>query len=527
MTSATTYDEIAYPGFPYPRTHPDALATLGHLYGLDVVPVDRCRVLELGCGDGQNLVPMALDLPKSTFVGIDLAESAIASGRRCVSELGLHNIQLLHEDVLDFDCASGSFDYIIAHGLYSWVPPEVQKRILHLIQHGLSAGGIAYVSYNTLPGGHFRLMAREMMRFHTRAITDSHTKIEQSKALMGLLAQVSPTSKAYGTVLAEMWRLDLSKRSEDVLFHDELGEFNENLYFHEFMSRAHEHDLEFLAEAVFMEMFPPDLEPQAASFLDQLEADVLAREQYLDFVKGRRFRQTLLCHASASMTRQISLAKVAQLHFAGAPKPLAALVEPEALSPVGFEGVNGAVITVGHPLIKAALWALRQHWPRSLSLDDVRIEALKELQHLGIAPEQFDRDQDHLHLLQTLCLAFRGGLIEVGVRPRGLVSRLSERPVASPLARLQARQNHSHVTTLLHTRWQIPGPLERAVLSLLDGSRDSASILGALVEAIRSGRLPAAVIGGEIGDDERLHAPLQLMLDSCLELFARAGLLLS
>ncbi len=527
MPPATTYDEIAYPGFPYPRTHPSALATLGHLYGLDVVPVDRCRVLELGCGDGQNLIPMAMGLPESTFVGIDLAESAITSGRQYVSELGLQNTQLLYEDVLAFDCAPGSFDYIIAHGLYSWVPPQVQKKILHLVQHGLSARGIAYVSYNTLPGGHFRLMAREMMQFHTRDIVDSHTKIEQSKALMALLAQASPASKAYGTVLREIWHQDLSRRQDDVLFHDELGDFNENLYFHEFMSRAHEHGLEFLAEAVFMEMFPPDLEPQAASFLDQLEADVLAREQYLDFVKGRRFRQTLLCHASASITRQISLAKVAQLHFAGAAKPLAALVDPEAVSPVGFEGVNGAVMTVGHPLVKAALCALREHWPRSFSLNDVRIEALKELHHWGIAPEQFDRDQDHLHLLQTLFLAFRGGLIEVGVRPRGLVSRPSERPVASPLARLQARHEHSHVTTLLHTRWQIPGPFERTVLFLLDGSRDPESILAALVEEARLGRLPVTAIGGMTADDEQLEASLKGMLDSCLELLARAGLLLS
>jgi methyltransferase-like protein/2-polyprenyl-3-methyl-5-hydroxy-6-metoxy-1,4-benzoquinol methylase len=525
MTSPTSYDEIAYPGFPYPQTHPSTLATLGHLYGLDVVPVDHCRVLELGCGDGQNLIPMAVQLPESQFVGIDLAESAIASGQSYARELGLRNIELGHEDVLRFECAPGSFDYIIAHGLYSWVPPEVQKRILQLIRQGLSTGGVAYVSYNALPGGHFRLMAREMMQFHTRATPSSRAKVEHGKALMQFLAQASPKSKAYGDAVRELWEEELSMRREEVLAHDELCECNENLYFHEFMSRAHDHGLKFLAEAVFMEMFPPDLEPQVARFLDQFEDDVLAREQYLDFVKGRRFRQTLLCHAEAPIARQISLARVLQLHFAGSARPLGPLFEPQVVSPVEFEGTNGATVAVGHPLVKAALHCLCECWPRSFSLDALRIEALRKLEQSGVSSSKFDTDDDHLHLLQTLLLVLRGGLIEVGTQARGLVSRPSDRPTASPLARLQARSNHSHATSLLHARWQIPGALERELLALLDGSRDRACILAALVEAAQSGRLAVTDLGAEVGDEGRVRANLKARIESLLEMFARVGLL--
>jgi len=76
------YDEVPYPGLPLPQTHPSQLATLGFLHGLEPAPVERCRVLELGCGDGGNLIPMALDLPESEFVGIDLSAPAIATGRR-------------------------------------------------------------------------------------------------------------------------------------------------------------------------------------------------------------------------------------------------------------------------------------------------------------------------------------------------------------------------------------------------------------------------------------------------------------
>ena len=73
----TPYDEVRYPGRFYPQTSPERLATLGTLFGLNPAPVDHCRVLELGCGDGGNLLPLAELLPRSSFLGIDLARAAI------------------------------------------------------------------------------------------------------------------------------------------------------------------------------------------------------------------------------------------------------------------------------------------------------------------------------------------------------------------------------------------------------------------------------------------------------------------
>jgi methyltransferase-like protein/predicted O-methyltransferase YrrM len=525
--ASTTYDDVAYPGYPYPQTHPNALATLGHLFGLDTVPVEHCRVLELGCGDGQNLLPMALALPDSRFVGIDLAESAIRDGQRWASDLGIGNIQLLHEDVLAFDCAPGSFDYIIAHGLYSWVPPAVQQKILQIIQTGLSQSGIAYVSYNTLPGGHFRLMAREMMQYHTATLDHPRAKAERGKELMSFLAQAAPKSKAYGALLAEMWGQDLSKKVDEVLLHDELGPFNENLYFHEFISRAERHSLQFLAEAIFMEMYPPDLEPQVASFLDQFESDVLAREQYLDFIKGRRFRQTLLCRADRAVQRDISLEKVAQLRFAGNPKPRQPLFEPQATSPVEFEGASGAVMTLGHPLVKAALVILLESWPQSFSLDELHLQAVRKLEQAEIPPQRFDHPEDHIHLLKTLFVAFRAGLLQVGVSRRNLVRHPSEHPCASPLARLQAERNCSHATTLLHTRWQISGPFERELLLLLDGTHDRPSLAEAMAERMRSDSASLKSAESPFHDEQALRAAVQERLAASLDMFSRAGLMLA
>src|SRR5215467_8994536 len=113
----TRYDELPYPGLAFAETHPDRLATMATLFGMTPAPVEGCRVLELGCGDGGNLIPMAFTLPKSCFTGLDLAGTAIARGRSLLGALDLSNIRLLHLDLLDVSIDFGEFDYIIAHGL--------------------------------------------------------------------------------------------------------------------------------------------------------------------------------------------------------------------------------------------------------------------------------------------------------------------------------------------------------------------------------------------------------------------------
>lgn len=124
------YDEVLYPGYPRSQTHPDRLATLATLFGMKPAPVERCRVLELACGDGGNLIPMALGLPESEFVGIDSAACPVAQGRTLSESLGLKNITLRQLDIMEVASDFGQFDYIIIAGLYSWVPPPVQDKIL-------------------------------------------------------------------------------------------------------------------------------------------------------------------------------------------------------------------------------------------------------------------------------------------------------------------------------------------------------------------------------------------------------------
>src|SRR5437764_4888582 len=192
-----SYDVVDYPSHPLPQAHPDRLATLATLFGLRPAPVERCRVLEIGCGSGGHLLSLALQLPESRFVGVDLSETAIAHGNQARQALGLHNLTLHHADLMEFAPEDGPFDYVIAHGFYSWVPAAVRDRLLALSRAVLAPHGVVYVSYNTLPGCHLRRMLREMMLFHVRNLTDPEERIDQALALTRFLAEGAPRVEGF------------------------------------------------------------------------------------------------------------------------------------------------------------------------------------------------------------------------------------------------------------------------------------------------------------------------------------------
>src|SRR5690349_5278176 len=146
------YDETPYVSIAFPETHPDKLCAMARLFGLEAPDPARARVLELGCGDGTNLLPMAQHAPDARFLGIDLSARHVASGQAAIIACGLSNAEIRQQDVLDFGASEGKFDYIIAHGIFSWVPDHVRSQLLAIFRDNLSENGVAFVSYNAFPG---------------------------------------------------------------------------------------------------------------------------------------------------------------------------------------------------------------------------------------------------------------------------------------------------------------------------------------------------------------------------------------
>jgi SAM-dependent methyltransferase len=231
--SKFAYDEVPYSSFTFPQTRPDRLATLGAFHGLNTASPDKCRVLELGCGDGTNLISFAYILPNSEFVGIDLSATHIEKAEKTAQELGLSNLTFLKEDVMDFSRERfGEFDFIIAHGLFSWVPDFVREKVLQIYAECLTEDGVGYISYNAYPGCHIRQMIWHMMQFHTEKIEDPMAKVNHGVNFLNFLVAASPTDSLYQTMI----KTELSQfaeRTAENIFHDDFASLNQPFYFHE------------------------------------------------------------------------------------------------------------------------------------------------------------------------------------------------------------------------------------------------------------------------------------------------------
>src|SRR5215203_432115 len=379
MATASAYDAVPYPGYPFAQTHPDRLATLATLFGLEPAPPEACRVLELGCGDAGNLVPMAVVLPGARFLGIDAAEGAVARGRALVEALGLTNVTLEVGQIEELELPSEGFDYVIAHGVYSWVGSPVRDRLLELCRSSLSERGIAYVSYNVLPGGRVSGALRDMLMFHTAGLEDPAERVEQARALLGLLMRGWSAEHEFRAIMRRQCER-LLERSDETLFHDELAAVNEPVYFHAFVSHAARCGLQYLAEADFFEMQMGVLPEPLSDELLRVD-DVIRREQYLDFIKGRMFRQTLLCRAELELDRSPQPLIVEDLAVSSPAQPTGA---PDRKGGVTFEGPTGSTLTTDHPLVCRALERVGRGWPGALWVRDLIPEAASEAERFAV-----------------------------------------------------------------------------------------------------------------------------------------------
>jgi len=514
----TTYDEMPYPSLAHVQTHSDRLATIAALFGLQTAPVEKCRVLELGCGDGTNLISMAYGLPNSEFVGIDAAGRAIAEGNEMIRDLSLDNVRLQKLDLMEFAPGGEPFDYIIAHGVYSWVPDPVRDRILAICSESLSPNGVAYVSYNTYPGGHIRDLVREMMLFHVRGTADAQQKIAQGRALLKFLAGSKKEPDLYRQLLAKELEHAI-EYSDGAFYHDDLNPLTRPIYFHHFVEQAAAHGLQFLGDAVFNEMQPEEYEPAVMTALRELDNDAIAREQYLDFLMCRRFRRTLLCHCEVSLDYKIQPAVIANFYAASEAQPTSPEPSVSSNTTEEFRTRKGASIRTNSPLAKAALLHLSQRWPRSISFPDLLAAAQR------LAPSEKDENENRVTLCEILLRTFAAGVTELHVWAPPLVTDVSERPIASAVARhLNRRTNR--ITTLRHASLDLNDALSRNLLDLLDGTRDFTALVEAMAAVVQAGKATIEDDGKPVTDPAKIRKMIAEQLPFALKDLARCALLI-
>jgi methyltransferase-like protein/SAM-dependent methyltransferase len=518
-SSTTPYDEVLYPVAVHVHTHPDRFATVGTLRGMRPAPIDHCRLLELGCGVGSNLTAIAFNYPGSEFIGLDLARRPIATGQDWIAELGLKNIRLYNLDVCEANKERfGFFDYIIAHGLYSWVPQTVRKHILATCGEMLTPQGIAYINYNAYPGNHLRDLARGIIRFHVGQFESPVEKIRQARTILNFLAESTPVPDAYTTVLRSEFER-VAKYKDEAFFHDDLGEINQSFYFHEFISDAERHGLQFLGESSPNEVDPEKVTAEVVNKLNELEgSSEVVREQYKDFVRGCGFRRTLLCHKEVPIASNNLPERVSELYVSCDASPVQSPRDSKATL---FRRPNGAELETAHPLAVPMLKYICSEWPCTVSFAAL-LDHVKDSTVSNAATGSLDNHT--AWLAEALLSAYKGGLLELHVAPRLVVNKVSDRPISSALARFQVKRSE-YATSQIHKLFRIDDPLSRRLLELLDGNRDEASVTQSLLEFVSASQVELRENGSLLTHPDQIEAAVRRRVPEVLKAFAREGLL--
>ncbi len=439
------YDAVAYEGQPVAQAHPDRLAVLGLLHGMSPAPIGRCRVLELGCGDGAHLIPVALTCPGSEFTGIDLSGAAIARGQERAGKLGIRNLRLEQRDILDVGPEFGEFDYVIAHGIYSWVSEAVRDRVVAIARENLAPQGVAFIDYNAYPGCHQRMMLREMMLFQVNGIEDPELKLKHAFALLNLLA-----GTANATLAQEVKQT--RERLGWQLFHDDLAEHFFPVYLAQFAQHARAHGLQLLADAQFptQQLFTLPAEV-AENIRAAAQGDYVLEQQYLDFVEMRRFRHTLLCREEVRLERPPDPRRIGDLHVA---------TVAERVADDEFRGPRGASMKTSLPYALAALDYLSARRPAAVSFAELA------------GAVSMDEDT----LAQFLLGTFAAGVVELHTTPSKFTIQPGQRPKAFSLARLEAAEGEQVITSLRHGCIELQDETARRAIVLMDGTRDRAAL---------------------------------------------------
>ena len=298
----TIYSELGYKSMPFPYTTPATLEAYAALVGISAPNPKTARVLELGATYGGNIISQALFNPDATFVGIELSQEQVEKGNEVIANAGLTNVSLIQSDIASIGSEIGTFDYIIAHGVYSWVDDGVKEALLRLIDEHLAEDGIAYVSYNTYPGWHTMEEVRQLMMFSNRDKTQFNhkEKVLHGKTIGSIVgSQIlkydnlkERNSKFLGALRSVM------QKDEYYVGHDHLEPNNDPVYFYQFNDHLAAHNLAYLCDADLTLSMVRSFDADIADTLDKLALnDHVAQEQYLDFMLDTTFRKSILCKA--------------------------------------------------------------------------------------------------------------------------------------------------------------------------------------------------------------------------------------
>ncbi|WP_278485693.1 methyltransferase regulatory domain-containing protein [Achromobacter insolitus] len=481
-----SYDETPYTSNAFMQTAPGHLRAVAQLYGLDTPPLGSARILELGCAAGGNLIPFAVAHPEARVVGIDLSPEQIAAGQAIARQLNVQNLQLKAMSITDIDANFGQFDYIICHGVFSWVPPFVREAILRVCRENLSPAGVAYVSYNTYPGWKTSDIVRDAFQLNSFGAQTAAEKLQQAKAMLDLLEHGLAPNNRMRQALQETAR-SLRQMPDHYLLHEFLEDVNSPCYFLEFVAMIQQAGLTYLSDTQPEGSFASNYGTATAAALEPLSMNTTRemREQYLDIAVGRQFRQSLLvhCERAGQILERPEANHFIDMTFAA---QLAADAARDQSQPGTrhFRTPSGITVVSQDASMIALIELLQQKWPVPIDFNQARDAVASKS---GLTGDELE----HATLLQLVTLLNCGALL-YRLEPVDYVCDPSKPRLISGARELLRAASHGSLQIGYYNLWHqlvnvSDAPAARYVANLLDGSLTQQEIRTRLRDALTSG----------------------------------------
>jgi len=461
--SQSSYEEMPYATFALRVADPNRLAALARLYGVNVSAPTEASILEIGCGTGTNIIHLAERYPQGRCVGVDISERHISEGHKIASGSACSNVELRCGDIRNAALGHGEFDFIICHGVYSWVAPSVRHELLSAISSSLSENGVALVSYNVLPGWRQRGVLRDIMQTgaaHRALATGDDSPQNRLDGAMELLRLIAEKRSVEGDLYGNYIREGLERFQNShpsYLFHEYLEEFNEPFLFSTFMHAAEMHGLQFLSEANPATMSVDDLGEKVIAYVDSLGGDIVTREQCVDILRNRMFRETVLCRSHHELKRDLKASVFTTLHFVS---------DFRKSGEEGSEAVFTEVLTGRIVRTPKDEHAVLLSMIADVGYAGISFASLAE-RFFATSPGRYD-ERAVMHGLVRL---WRWGLIDVVLERAPINTAGSGNARVSRLARYQASEGERGVTSLQHRSCEL-SPVEREIVMASDGTRD-------------------------------------------------------
>jgi SAM-dependent methyltransferase len=439
-----SYDAVPYRHGAVPDSHPARLGAIARLHGVAAAAPEQCRVLELGCAEGMNLLPLAERFPQAQFTGVDFSPGQIATAEKARVSCGVENVRFICADVKNFE--NLPVDYLIAHGVYSWVGDDVKDSILALCAKSLVPGGVAYISYNTLPGWSLLSGLREVLLGEISREAEAAAQIAHAQRVLAVLGQcVAGQPGAYAALLREAIA-DMRAKPPALLFHDDLAPINDPVTFTQFTAHAARHGLHYLAEAHYAAMPYEHVPAPMRTALAELQPDFPRAQQFMDVLFQRWLRNSLLVRTPPPSARNVDPRAIRDCAIGLRVRPADSHVPLAPGSPLRLPGPNDLSIDFDQPLEKAFFLTLADAFPARVPFPEALENAHRLLREAALPA-----DADPAPLCGIVYRLFALDVLDLVLTGDGAWLRTGPAPAPSPLMRYQAGHGFS-----VTNRWHEP-----------------------------------------------------------------------